>query len=224
MIKYKHYNIFGLSEATISHIFETLSNLNENKIQATIVHNVPYNPKLPFAHKNIIHTIISDSKLDYKGIKNCFLGVHRPHVKKQVYNYFENEHEVNPSSYINIVSKHSIVSSTTKMKFGNYICDGTIFSSYVNLASFITISKGCIIGHHTNIGDFCTLNQAVQIAGNCEIGENVSIGMAAKIVDGITIGKNTIIGAGSLVNKNIPEGVVAYGVPAKIIRTSETKL
>lgn len=45
--------------------------------------------------------------------------------------------------------------------------------------------------------------------------------MGANIIDGIKIGENSIIGAGSLVTKDIPSGVVAYGNPCKIIRKNE---
>ena len=39
------------------------------------------------------------------------------------------------------------------------------------------------------------------------------------IINGITVGKNTIIGAGSVVTKNIPDNVIAYGNPCKIVRS-----
>lgn len=42
------------------------------------------------------------------------------------------------------------------------------------------------------------------------------------VLYGVTIGNNVIIGAGSLVNKNIPDGVVAAGVPCKIIGKFDT--
>ena len=42
--------------------------------------------------------------------------------------------------------------------------------------------------------------------------------MGAIIVDGVTIGDNVVIGAGSLVLKDVPDNVVAYGNPSKIIR------
>ena len=44
--------------------------------------------------------------------------------------------------------------------------------------------------------------------------------MGANVIDGINIGKNTIIGAGSVVTKPIPDNVVAYGAPAKVIRNN----
>lgn len=41
--------------------------------------------------------------------------------------------------------------------------------------------------------------------------------MLKLVIYDVEIGNNVIIGAGSLVNKDIPEGVVAAGVPCKVI-------
>jgi acetyltransferase-like isoleucine patch superfamily enzyme len=45
--------------------------------------------------------------------------------------------------------------------------------------------------------------------------------MGSNIIDNVKIGKNVIIGAGSLVTKDIPDNVVAYGNPCKIVRKNE---
>lgn len=50
------------------------------------------------------------------------------------------------------------------------------------------------------------------------IGENCYIGAGAIMIGGITIGDNAIIGA--VVNKDIPSGCTAVGVPAKVVRRS----
>ena len=50
------------------------------------------------------------------------------------------------------------------------------------------------------------------------IGDDCWIGGSAVILAGVTIGKGSVIGAGSLVNKDIPEGVVAAGNPCKVIK------
>lgn len=44
------------------------------------------------------------------------------------------------------------------------------------------------------------------------------VGANVSVLPGVTIGSNTIIGAGSVVNKNIPNGVIAVGNPCKVIR------
>lgn len=50
------------------------------------------------------------------------------------------------------------------------------------------------------------------------IGDNVWICAGVIICPGVTIGSDTIIGAGSVVTRDIPSGVLAYGVPCKVVR------
>ena len=53
--------------------------------------------------------------------------------------------------------------------------------------------------------------------GKVKIGDNVFIGAESVVLPNVTIGSNVIIGANSTVTKDIPEGVVAAGNPAKVI-------
>ena len=50
------------------------------------------------------------------------------------------------------------------------------------------------------------------------IGDDVWIGEKVSILPGVTIGKGVIIGAGAVVNKDLPNHVIAVGVPAKVIK------
>jgi acetyltransferase-like isoleucine patch superfamily enzyme len=68
------------------------------------------------------------------------------------------------------------------------------------------------------VGDFSSINPGTNIAGNVKIGEGTTIGMGTNILHGVKIGKNSVIGAGSVVTKDIPDNVIAYGSPCKIIR------
>ncbi len=51
-----------------------------------------------------------------------------------------------------------------------------------------------------------------------DLGENVFIGDRVLILKGVTIGKDSVVGAGSVVTTSIPEGVIAAGNPARVIR------
>lgn len=57
--------------------------------------------------------------------------------------------------------------------------------------------------------------------GRIHVGEHTFIGCKSIIMPGVTIGKRCVIGAGSLVTKDIPDGAVACGVPARVIMTTE---
>lgn len=87
---------------------------------------------------------------------------------------------------------------------------------------------GIVIHPHAKIGENCVINQNVTIgnrkgykSGVPTIGNNVHIFSHAVILGNIKIGDNTIIGAHSLVLTDIPRNSVAYGIPAKVIRTVE---
>lgn len=51
------------------------------------------------------------------------------------------------------------------------------------------------------------------------IGVNAKIGANSTLLPGVTIGRNSLIGAGSLVNKSIPDNVLALGSPVRIVRS-----
>lgn len=55
-------------------------------------------------------------------------------------------------------------------------------------------------------------DQSVLLKKGCWLGANVIV------LPGVTIGQNSVIGAGSVVSKDIPDGVVAAGVPATVLK------
>lgn len=57
--------------------------------------------------------------------------------------------------------------------------------------------------------------------GKIEVGEYSFVGARSTILPGVTIGSHCVVGAGSLVNKDVPDGTVVAGVPAKYICTTK---
>lgn len=87
--------------------------------------------------------------------------------------------------------------------------------------TYINAKMGVKIGENAQIGSHCSLYSVSTIdekEGKITIGKNAKIGTHSVIMPGVTIGENSVIGAFSLVNKDIPPNVVAYGIPAKIAR------
>jgi len=78
------------------------------------------------------------------------------------------------------------------------------------------ITHGCYILSHDGAAHM--LNSDDDGKGKVKIGNNVFIGVNSVVLRNVSIGDNSIIGAGSLVNIDIPEGVVAAGNPVKIIK------
>lgn len=61
-------------------------------------------------------------------------------------------------------------------------------------------------------------NSGYEYGIDITIGDNVWIGGNTCIMPGVKIGKNVVIGAGSVVTKDIPDDVIAFGNPCKVVR------
>ncbi|MBQ1252599.1 MAG: sugar O-acetyltransferase [Firmicutes bacterium] len=88
----------------------------------------------------------------------------------------------------------------------------------VTIGDYVFIAPDCGIytaGHPINAAQ---RNEGLEYAKPITIGSHVWIGGGVKIMPGVTIGSNVVIGAGSVVNKDIPDGVIAAGVPCKVIK------
>jgi len=89
------------------------------------------------------------------------------------------------------------------------------------------IRKGAFLGHFSNIGhdseigEHTVLSSFVCVCGHVKIGKWCYIAPQTVIKPKVTIGDYVMIGMGSVVDKDILSGVIAYGSPAKIIRKNE---
>ena len=89
---------------------------------------------------------------------------------------------------------------------------GTIkIGDNVHLSTGVIINTGSLDYKKTGF-------ERVHVSKPVSIEEGVWIGSGAIINPGVTIGKNSVIGAGAVVTSDIPENVVAVGVPARVIK------
>jgi maltose O-acetyltransferase len=115
-----------------------------------------------------------------------------------------------------------------------FFCD---YGSNIELGQRVFFNFNCVVLDvcHVRIGDFSLFGPAVQIytpmhPANAElrrgkefgkpidIGSDVWVGGGAIILPGVRIGSRTVIGAGSVVTRDVPEGVFAAGNPCRVIR------
>jgi len=108
------------------------------------------------------------------------------------------------------------------------IGDDNRFSNNVAIISRTSVSIGnfCLIGDQAMIvdADFHSLDplQRRSSPGDSTpttIADNVWIGSRVVVLKGVTIGSNSVIGAMSLVTRSIPANSLAFGVPARVIRS-----
>ena len=87
---------------------------------------------------------------------------------------------------------------------------------------------GIVINGNAVIGKECVLHHGVTIGNRVSggpspvIGDGVMIGAGAAVLGGITVGHDAEIGANAVVTKSLPDGAVAVGIPAQVVRIKST--
>jgi len=122
----------------------------------------------------------------------------------------------------------------------NYGCHTTIGSHFFANYNLTVLDDALVtIGNHVMLGPNVTIATPIHplvseerksmtdeegnkfspcYAKPTVLGDNIWVAAGVIICAGVTIGKDTVIGAGSVVTKNIPNGVLAAGNPCKVIR------
>ena len=105
---------------------------------------------------------------------------------------------------------HWVVQHKDNLKLG-YMTDIGAFT-YINAKNGVIIEDFVQIGSHCSIYSISTIDQK---EGQVILKRNCRIGSHSVIMPGVTIGENAVIGAFSFINRDIPDNVVAVGVPGQ---------
>jgi|HubBroStandDraft_1064217.scaffolds.fasta_scaffold00441_23 sugar O-acyltransferase (sialic acid O-acetyltransferase NeuD family) len=129
-----------------------------------------------------------------------------------------------------------VASAAPALTFVSAVHPSSRIAREVEMGKGIVIMAGVTVNPGTRIGDFCYINTNASVdhdnvlepfscvqpnaatGGNVRLGAFSVLAMGATVVQGISIGADTIVGAGSTVLHDIPDQVVAYGTPCRVIR------
>ena len=119
---------------------------------------------------------------------------------------------------MNAIHPSVIIGNTTELGIGIVAMAGCIFNPKAKIGNFTFFATGAQVEHDNEIEDFASISAGSLTGGYVKIGKFSAITLGVTIMDRLEIGENTVIGSGSLVTKSIPSNVLAYGIPAKIIK------
>lgn len=145
------------------------------------------------------------------------IGVNR--IRKMI---VERLKENNPTIVYGIaIHPSAIVSPSAKIGEGTVVMAGAVINADAVIGKHCIVNTGATVDHDCVIEDYCHIAPGVHISGGTHVGEGSWIGVGSSVIQCLNIGKNCMIGAGSVVVKDIPDNVTAFGCPAKVIKNHE---
>jgi sugar O-acyltransferase (sialic acid O-acetyltransferase NeuD family) len=101
---------------------------------------------------------------------------------------------------------------------GAMISAGAVITPGGRIGRGVLVNTNASIDHETQVDDFAHVSAGATVGANAAIGARTLIGLAAAVMSGCHVGADCVVGAGALVHRDLPDNVVAVGVPARIRR------
>lgn len=116
------------------------------------------------------------------------------------------------------VDPRANVAEDALLSVGSQVLMGACVGAEVRMGEAVVLNTGASVGHECELADGVHIAPGAVLCGLVRVGTDTMIGAGAVILPRKTIGRGSIVGAGSVVTRDIPDGVVAYGNPARVVR------
>jgi acetyltransferase-like isoleucine patch superfamily enzyme len=99
-------------------------------------------------------------------------------------------------------------------------CILAAFKGHIVIGKGVGLAPNCVLYpyNHGVVPDQPIRKQPLESKGDIIIEDEAWLGVGVTVLDGVRIGKGAVVGAGSVVTKDIPDGAIAFGVPARVIK------
>lgn len=118
----------------------------------------------------------------------------------------------------------AVLSSNCVIRHGTVVCAGVIVNTGACVGSNVILNTGSSIDHHAVIGDHAHIAPGARLAGDVTIGQGTLVGIGAVVLPGRRVGAWSVVAAGAVVTRDVPDGVMAIGSPARVLTLKTTAL
>jgi sugar O-acyltransferase (sialic acid O-acetyltransferase NeuD family) len=112
------------------------------------------------------------------------------------------------------------LSPSAQLGLGSVVFAQAAIQAQAVIGSGVILNTGCSVDHDAQLGDGVHICPGARLAGEVQVGDRSWIGIGASVIQQIRIGADVTVGAGAAVVRDLPDGVIAVGVPARVLPTA----
>lgn len=117
-----------------------------------------------------------------------------------------------------LIDPSAVVDSTVRVGIGTVVMAGVVVNVDTVIGRNCILNTGCTVDHDCVLEDHVHLCPGAHLAGTVRVGAGAMLGTGAIVIPGRTIGEGSVVGAGAAVVRDLPAGIIATGVPARVVR------
>jgi sugar O-acyltransferase (sialic acid O-acetyltransferase NeuD family) len=102
---------------------------------------------------------------------------------------------------------------------GTVVMAGAVINPHSSIGEHCIVNTASSIDHDNVFGNFSSIAPGAATGGNVRVGAFSALSLQSGVIHGRAVGAHTVIGAGAIVVRDIPDYSVAYGTPARVIRS-----
>ncbi len=125
------------------------------------------------------------------------------------------------SEWVTVVHPSATVEPSAELGAGTVVFAGAVIQSHARIGNHVILNTSCSVDHDCIVGDYCHLAPKTCLAGIVTVEEGVFMGISSSAIPQVKIGAWSVLGAGCVAIREVPAGVTAVGVPAKIIKNHQ---
>ena len=118
-----------------------------------------------------------------------------------------------------LLDPSAVVGRTVEIARGVVVGAGSTIAALSTLGEFVLVNRRVSIGHHVQIDDYASAGPGCVLAGGVRVGRGAFLGAGAVCAPGVTIGSNATVGVGAVVIRDVADGDVVVGNPARVLRS-----
>ncbi|MDM4718591.1 acetyltransferase [Micromonospora sp. WMMA1363] len=122
--------------------------------------------------------------------------------------------------YATIVHPTADVGAGSVLGPGSVLLAGVVLTADVTVGEHVAVMPHVVLTHDDQVSDHVTIASGVRLGGGATLRRGAYVGAGALVREGVTVGAGSLVGMGSVVLRDVPDGEIWAGNPARRLRTA----